>query len=115
MLSETTIAYLSTLTYRADAHRQVCWLPLSGIYWEDEMPDIHYLVKIPEDDRKLILRLFSIRVRLWKSRALNDEEKRLWDMTQSQVPSWALFHRQEISAADLKAQETAERETTEEH
>jgi len=38
MLSEITTAYLSTLTYRVDAAQKVCWLPLSGIYWEDELP-----------------------------------------------------------------------------
>lgn len=59
MLTEATLGFLSTLTYRADAKRQVCCLPLSGIYWEDEMPDIHYLIEIPENDRDQIFRLFT--------------------------------------------------------
>jgi hypothetical protein len=113
MLSETTLGFLSTLTYRSDAKRQVCWLPLSGIYWEDEMPDIRHLMKIPEDDRNQIFRLFSIRLRLWKGEPLPDAERQFWDTTHSQVPSWAFFHRQQISADDQHAQDDAERATTE--
>jgi hypothetical protein len=112
MLSETTLGFLSTLTYRGDAQRQVCWLPLGGIYWEDEMPDIRHLMTIPEDDRNQILRLFSIRVRLWKGDRLTVAERQFWDATHSQVPSWAFFHRQQISDDDLNAQGDAERATT---
>jgi hypothetical protein len=39
MLCETTVAHLSAFTYRADAKRRFSWLPLGGIYWEDEVPD----------------------------------------------------------------------------
>ena len=80
-MSETTLGFLSTLTYRADAKRQVCWLPLGGIYWEDEMPDIRHLMNIPEDDRNQIFRLFAIRLRLWKGEPLPDGERRFWDAT----------------------------------
>jgi hypothetical protein len=109
MMSETTLGFLSTLTYRSDAKRQVCWLPLGGIYWEDEMPDIRHLMDIPEDDRNQIFRLFAIRLRLWKGEPLPDGERRFWDATYSQVPSWAFFRRQETSADDQHAQEQAER------
>src|SRR5215467_12465601 len=108
MLTETTLGFLSTLTYRAEAKRQVCWLPLSGIFWEDEMPDIHYLNKVPETDRNQIFLLFTIRVRLWKGEALSDTEQQLWDATYSQVPEWAFFQRNRISADDHRAQEDAE-------
>ena len=108
MLTETTRGFLSTLTYRADATRQVCWLPLGGIYWEDEIPDIHYLNEIPEKDRKQIFRLFTIRVRLWKGEVLSDREQQLWDAAYSQVPQWAFFQNNRISADDQRAQEDAE-------
>ena len=108
MISETTLGFLSTLTYRSDAKRQVCWLPLGGIYWEDEMPDIRHLMNIPEDDRNQILRLFGIRLRLWKDEPLLDAEQQVWDTTYSQVPSWAFFRRQQISDDDRRAQEQAE-------
>lgn len=110
-MSETTLGFLSTLTYRPDAKRQVCWLPLGGIYWEDEMPDIRHLMNIPEDDRHQIFRLFSIRLRLWKGELLADAERQFWDTTYSRVPSWAFFRRQQISEDDQYAQEQAERGT----
>jgi hypothetical protein len=113
MLSQTTIGYLSTLTYRHNAKRGVCWLPLSGIYWEDEMPDISHLWKMPKDDQHQVLRLFGIRARIWKGETLPDAEQRFWNAAQSLVPDWAFFQRQEVSVTDLRAQEEAERETTE--
>lgn len=112
-MSETTLGFLSTLTYRADAKRQICWLPLGGIYWDDEMPDIRHLMNIPEDDRNQIFRLFTIRLRLWKGETLPDAEQQFWDTTYSQVPSWAFFRRQQISDDDQHAQEEAERSAAE--
>jgi hypothetical protein len=113
MMSETTLAHLSGLTYRPDAKRRVCLLPLAGIYWEDEMPDLHQTMKIPEDDRNQMFRLFSIRVRLWKGEALSADEQLFWDTARSQMPSWGLFQRQTISADDRHAQDEAERATME--
>ena len=109
MLTETTLVFLSTLTYRADAKRLVCWMPLSGIHWEDELPDIHLLNKIPENDRDQIFRLFTIRVRLWNGEVLSDKEQQLWAATYSQAPQWAFFQRKHISVDDQHAQESAER------
>lgn len=108
MLSETTLGFLSTLTYRADARRLASWLPLSGIYWEDEMPDIHFLHKIPESDRIQIIRMFGIRVRMWNGQDLSDTQEQLWDATYSKVPQWAFFRRIHISDDDLRAQENAQ-------
>lgn len=108
MLTETTLGVLSTFNYRADAKRQVSWLPLSGIYWEDELPDLRYLNKIPENDRNQILRLFASRVRLWKGEVLSDTQQQLWDTTYSQIPQWAFFQRNHISSDDQHAQEDGE-------
>jgi hypothetical protein len=71
MLTENTISTLSTLTYRADAKRQVCVLPLAGIYWDDELPDIRELTKISEDDRVQIFRLFGLRCRYLEGTSSN--------------------------------------------
>lgn len=109
MMSETTLGFLSTLRYRADAKRQICWLPLAGIFWEDEMPDIRYLMKMPEDDREQIFQLFTIRMRLWKGESLADTERQLWDTMYSQVPNWAFFRRKQVSEDDQYAQGQAER------
>src|SRR5579859_702093 len=108
MMSETTLGFLSTLTYRADAKRQICWLPLGGIYWDDEMPAIHHLMNIPKDDQYQIFRLFAIRMRLWKGEPLPAAEQQFWDASYSQVPKWAFFRRQQISDDDQHAQEQAE-------
>jgi hypothetical protein len=113
MLSEITSAYLSTLTYRPDAERRVSLLPLSCIYWEDEVPDFSHLRKIPEDDFNQILRLFGIRLRLWKDEPLTEDDERFWDKTRSQVPSWAFFRRRSISADDQNAQDLAEQSAAE--
>ncbi len=112
MLSGITLAYLSTLTYRVDAAQKVCWLPLSGIYWEDELPDIHDLTRIPKDDRNQILRLFGMRLRIWKGEALSDECQLFWDEMHWQVPEWAFFQRLMVSAGDLGAQAAAEQAST---
>jgi hypothetical protein len=112
MLSETTVKYLSKLTYRIDAKRDVCWLPLGGICWEDEMPDTEFM-KIPKDDRKQILRLYSIRVRLWKGEALPQNDQEFWDTARLQVPGWAFFRRETVSEDDQCAQEEAERTAAE--
>lgn len=113
MLSQATLAYLSELTYRPDAKRQVCVLPLGGIYWDDEMPDLRQIMKVPEDDRNQMFRLFGIRVKLWKGEALPADDQLFWDTARSQMPSWALFQRQTISADDQDAQDEAERATAE--
>jgi hypothetical protein len=115
MLTETTLGFLSTLTHRADAKRRVCWLPWSGIYWEDEMPDILFRNGIPQSELDDILRLFAIRVRLWKGQVLSEREQQLWDETYSEVPQWAFFQRIHISAEDERIQDDAQLVGTEMH
>jgi len=110
MLSETTRRFLSAQTYRSDAQLRICWLPLLGIYWEDELPEIQYLQRISEDDSNQILRVFGIRKLLWKNESLSVAERRFWDDMQLQVPSWAVFYRQQISAEALRLQEHIEQD-----
>jgi hypothetical protein len=43
---------------------------------------------------------------------MSDADSQFWDTTYSQVPSWAFFHRQQISADDMHAQEDAEQSST---
>jgi len=113
VLAETTITTLSALTYRADAKRQVCVLPLAGIYWDDELPDIRELIKIPEDDREQIFRLFGIRYRIWKGEELSGADRQFWNNMQLLIPTWAFFERQEITPEDRQAQDDTSRSTTE--
>jgi len=99
---------LAALPFRADAKRRVCILPLGSIYWEDEMPDLAQLMKLPENDRNAVLRLFSLRFKIWDRQHLSDDEQRFWDEVQKQAPGWAFFRRLELSAEDQRAREEAE-------
>jgi hypothetical protein len=114
MLSEATAAQLSARTYRCDAKRRFCLLPLGGIYWEDEIPDLRQLWKLPEEDRNQIYRLFGIRYRIWKGASLHEDDQLFWETARSQVPDWALFQRVKVSPADQLAQDQTERIAKEE-
>jgi hypothetical protein len=111
MLSKVAAEYLSSLGYRADAERKVCFLPFAGIYWEDEIPDLKILMKLPETDRHLVFRLFSIRQRIWDRQDLDSDDQQFWDEVRVQVPDFALFQRLDISAADRDAQNRVMEET----
>jgi len=108
MLSPSAVAYFSPLKYRADAARRTSWLPLSGICWEDELPNFQDLMHMPEPDQRLMARLFCIRIRIWKGEAVSDEDRSLWEDVHSQLPDWAFFQRLTISAEDQKDQTAAE-------
>jgi hypothetical protein len=113
MLSDAAIAFLLPLKHRIDAERQSCILPLGGIYWDDEIPDFHALLKVPDHDRHLILRLFSIRFKIWDSQPLSQSDTEFWETARSQVPEYPLFERLELSEEDRRAQEQVERDAIE--
>jgi hypothetical protein len=113
MLSDAAVAFLSPLKYRADAERRSCMLPLGGIYWEDEIPDFNALLKVPEHDRGLIYRLFSVRFRIWNGETLSEADQRFWEAARSRVPDYPLFRRLELSADDQRAQDEVERNAIE--
>lgn len=107
ILSETALAYLSALTYRPAAERRTCVLPISGIYWEDEIPDLHQLMKLPEGALVQILRLFHIRYRIWQGTPLVEDEQHIWNSAKSLWPDCPLFQRVELSRDDQLAQDAA--------
>jgi hypothetical protein len=107
-LSPAVVALLSPFVYRQDAARQICLIPLGGLYWEDEMPEMLELFKLAPDDRHQVFRLFGIRYTLWDGGTLDEDDQQFWDGARSQIPLWALFHRVEISAADRQAYEKAQ-------
>jgi hypothetical protein len=88
-------------------------MPLSGIYWDDEIPDLAALFSLGEDDKMQYLRLFVIRIRIWRGEALNGENQNLWDTVRTQVPTCPVFMRLNISEDDRKTQREAEQETGE--
>ena len=109
MLSEETLSQLSTLTYHADAKRQVCILPLGSIYWDDELPQARKFAAFPEPDRNEILRVFAIRLRVWDHQVLSDEDRQFWVSVRSAAPNWAIFRRLDLSDADRREREEIER------
>jgi len=114
MLSETAVSYLSALSYRANAERRVCVLPLSGIYWEDEIPDILQLARLSEDDQNQVWRLFGLRARIWRGESLSPDDQLFWDKALSRVPGCPLFYRLQISAEDRKFNDEVEGSTAKE-
>ena len=109
MLNQTALAYLAALTYRDDAKRQICWIPVSGIYWDDEIPDLQELWKVPEDGLLQILRLFSIRYAIWRGESLSGDDQLFWDDAKSRLPGNPIFQRLKLAADDRLAQESAAR------
>ena len=108
MLSNGALKYLQPLKYDPNAERRSCMIPMGGIYWADEIPDFHALMDVPEQDRNLIYRLFSIRFKLWAGDDLNDGDQSFWDTARSQVPDYPVFQRVHISDDDRAAQAAAE-------
>jgi hypothetical protein len=99
MLKPKTVQHLAAMPYRADAEWLVNILPFGGVYWSDEMPDPKEMIFFNPNDQAVILRMFSIRVKLWDQTALSFDEREEWDCVRSQVPSWPLFQRLELSEA----------------
>lgn len=113
MLTDCAIAYLQPLTFSETAERRSCILPLGGIYWEDEIPDFHTLMEIPEKDRLGIYKLFGIRFKIWRGTELEAAEKVFWEEARARIPDYALFHRLKLSDEDRTAQEQVEKEAEE--
>jgi hypothetical protein len=113
MLTERALEFLCSLNYRDDAERRICFVPLGGIYWSDEVPDFVALQKIPEDDRCLILRLFGIRFRIWNDEELSADDRAFWESARQQAPDYPVFQRLALSSDDRRAQQEAERQVFE--
>ncbi len=113
-LSEATVAILGGLHFRAEARRMVSLIPLGSIYWEDEMPDYLSLMKLSEDEKNAVWRLFAIRFKIWDSERLSAEDESFWESARSDVPDWALFFRLTLSADDREARRQTEAEVEKE-
>jgi hypothetical protein len=114
MLSETAVKELAGLAFKADAEWMVNVLPLGSVYWADEMPDIRQLVHCQEQDRKEILQMFGIRLKVWDGKVLSDDEARLWESMRDQVPSWPLFRRLKLTEDRRVAWRKAEKQVAQE-
>jgi hypothetical protein len=92
----------------------VCVIPLASIFWDDEMPDYQQLMKLSDDERRVIWRLFGIRFRIWDREVLSTEDQRFWEEALREMPSWAAFRRLSLSAEDQMARENAQQMAEEE-
>lgn len=110
MLTDVAVKYLSALKRQPDAVRMNSYLPLGGIYWVDEIPDLSELLKMAESDRGCIFKLFSIRFRIWNSATLTPTDQEFWDAARSIVPEYPLFQRLVLSVEDRSAQHLVEQE-----
>ena len=110
MLSDATVKQLSGLVFRSEAQWLVNLLPFGSVYWADEIPDTRQLILCGEQDCMNILRMFSMRIKLWDAEALSHEENQLWNSIRSQVPNWAIFQRLRLSDEDKLARKEAERQ-----
>jgi hypothetical protein len=89
-----TISSMNKTNSRRELRRKHAAQPLnSALRSTNCRPDIRHLMKIPEDDRDQIFRLFSIRVRLWQGEPLPVADRQFSGTTHSQVPSWAVAGR----------------------
>ena len=113
MLTDGAIAYLQPLTFSKTARRLACFLPLGGIYWDDEIPDFLTLLEMPRkiDLGFLNCSLFASRFGVgWKWK----QEKELFlEEARAQIPDYALFQRLILSDEDRAAQEQVEKDLTE--
>jgi hypothetical protein len=100
MLSQAVVDCLSSLAFRPEAEGQSCALPLAGIYWDDEMPDLRIIGKLSEEDRNQVFQLFGIRMKIWDRETLKNEEQQFWDTARTQIPNYALSQRLDLSAED---------------
>ena len=78
------------------------------------MPDIRQLIRCQEQDRKEILQMFSLRLKVWDGEPLSDDETQLWESIRSQVPAWPLFRRLNLTDEHKLARQEAEEQDAQE-
>ena len=111
MISPLAHEYLAGLRLDPHAKRQCCPIPLAGIYWSDEIPDFQALIQMPEDERQLVYRLFSIRFRLWGKEVLSSGDDIFWCSCERKYPECPILQRAVLSSEDQKAQDACVAET----
>jgi hypothetical protein len=105
MLCPEAKAYLDTLCFEDDAPLKACYLPLSGIYWQDEIPDMTAFARLPDVALRDVLALFGIRVKIWRHDELPAEDLQFWAAARIQVPDCPIFRRLAASAVEIAADE----------
>ena len=109
-IGAAALQYLSSLVYRPDAGIVIGMIPLTGVYWRDEIPDhVVLLEDLPEEDCRQVLRLFCIRKLIWRRKQLSAEDLEFWESAKNQVPACPVFQRLEPSRDIVRADRSIER------
>jgi hypothetical protein len=109
-IGAAALQYLSSLVYRPDEGVVVGMIPLTGIYWTDEIPDHDLIQALPEEDRHQVYRIFCIRKLIWRRKQLSPEDQELWESAKSHVPACPLFQRLEPTRDIVRADRRIERQ-----
>lgn len=110
-ISAAALEYLASLEYRPDAEVVLGMIPLTGIYWDDEIPGDHERIRaLPENERSQVYRLFCIRKWIWRRKELSREDQKFWESVQKQVPACPLFRRLKPSREIVRADKRIERQ-----
>lgn len=109
-IGAAALQYLSSLVYRPDAGVVIGMIPLTGIYWTDEIPDHDLIRVLPEEDCHQVYRIFCIRKLIWRRKQLSLEDQEFWESAKSRVPACPLFQRLEPPRDIVRADRRIERQ-----
>lgn len=108
MLSVTTVDYLRTLHFDPSSERLSFFLPLSVIYWSDEIPDASTLKRPQDGTYDQIMLLLRIRLQLWFGETVSVDDQAFWNAAVQCSPDCPIFQRLSLTEEDFEAQYDAE-------
>ena len=109
-IGAAALNYLASLEYRPGAEMVLGTIPLTGIYWVDEIADHSQIRALPKNEQLQVYRLFCIRKSIWRRKELSREDQEFWASVQKQVPACPLFQRLEPSRGIVRADRRIERQ-----
>jgi hypothetical protein len=91
------------LSYEDGVPLTVCYLPLSGIYWQDEILDMTAFARLPDLVLRDLLALFGIRAKIWRHDEMTAGELQFWADARVEIPNCPIFRRLAPSAEEMAA------------
>ena len=110
MLSEKADLYIRDMKYNPEAGIISNYLPLTMLYWEDEITE-EVADTWSEDDKFWIYILVRIRCEMWKGNLVEDEDMEIWDHCLSTYPDCPIFKRINVDQSIIDSQLALENET----
>jgi hypothetical protein len=108
-LSDDAVKQIKKLSFDPKAEIVYCTLPLRSIFWTDELPRLRFHAFRQGDDHNMVLRLFTIRIKIWNETVLNEDEEVLWQHAIEQLPEWPIFKRTVLTEEQRLAHQDAEK------